>query len=157
MKNFLAALLVAWCLTSCVVFAEAPRFWNGDKNYPLVCEDSQSAWYLNKNSVAVKINDPPFFIITAQVVTMSGSDTYEFFFDEDDIDMRVFDKAISDWRPLNPSELTAKNQYAMYVGEAVFYITQGRKFYGNYLWKAKVDGKTYKIDRFTDEIYRDWR
>ena len=157
MKNFLATLLVAWWLTSCVVFAEAPRFWNGDKNYPLIWENSQVAWYLNKNSVTVKINDPPFFIITAQVVTTNDSETYEFFFDEDDIDMRVFDKAIADWQPLNPSEVTAANQHVIYAGEAVFYVTQGRKFYGNYLWKAEVDGKTYNFDRFTDEIYRDWR
>ena len=45
----------------------------------------------------------------------------------------------------------------MYVGEAVFYVAQGRKFYGNYLWKAAVDGKINYVDEFNDALYQDWR
>lgn len=134
MKKFLAVLLMTWCLTTSVAFAEFAPFLNGNKNYPLIWENSQTAWYLDKKSATIKVNDPPFFIITAQVLTAGGAETYEFFFDEDDVDMRVFDKAVADWRHLNPSEVTAENQQALYAGEAVFFITQGRKFYGNYLW-----------------------
>ena len=157
MKNFLATLLATWYLTTCVAFAEEnPRFWNGAKNYPCVWEDSQVAWYLDKNSIEVKINDPPYFIITAQTVTAHGNKTYEFFFDEDEPDMRFFDNTISDWRYLNPCELTAKEKYSMYIGEAVFYVVQGRKFYGNYLWKTEVNDKIDYIDEFNDKLYQDW-
>lgn len=158
MKNFLVALLAIWCLVNGVAFAEEnPRFWNGDKNYPLVWEDSQAAWYLDKNSIKVKVNDPPYFIITAQIVTTSGTETYEFFFDEEEPDMRVFDKAVADWRYLNPCELTPKEKYPMYIGEAVFYVVQGRKFYGNYLWKTETNGKINYDDEFNDKLYQNWR
>lgn len=158
MKNFLAALLATWCLATCVAFAEEnPHFWNGDKNYPLVWEDSQEVWYLDKNSIKVKVNDPPYFIITAQILTTSGTKTYEFFFDEDEPDMRVFDEAVADWRYLNPREFTAKEKYSMYIGEAVFYVGQGRKLYGNYLWKTETDGKINYIDEFSDKLYQNWR
>lgn len=158
MKNFLAILLATWWLMTSIAFAdELPRFWNGDKNYPLVWENSGAAHYLDKNSIKVTINDPPYFIITAQTVTTSGRENYEFFFDEDEPDMRVFDRAVADWRYLNPCESTSTEKFPMYIGEAVFYVVQGRKFYGNYLWKTEVDGKINYADAFKDEIYREWR
>ena len=158
MKNFCAVILAALCLFNSVVFAaEVPQFLNGDKNYPCVWNDSQAAWYLDKNSIKFKVNDPPYFIITAQVVTASGTESYEFFFDEDETDMRVFDKAAADWRYLNPCEIAAEEKFSMYIGEAVFYIAQGRKFYGNYLWKTLTNGKVSYSDEFNDALYKNWR
>lgn len=158
MRNFLAALFATWWLVTSVAFAnEHQHFWNDDKNCPLVWEDSQSAWYLDKNSIKVKVSDAPFFIITAQIITPSGTETYEFFFDEDAPDMRFFDKSVADWRYLNPGEVAANEEYLMYVGEAVFYVVQGQKFYGNYLWKTETNGKFNYVDKFNDEIYQGWR
>ena len=156
MKNFFATLFAAWFMATSFAAAESPTFWQGNKNFLRVYENAQRAWYLDKNSISVKVNDPPFYIITAQIVTADGSETCEFFFAEDDIDMRIFDKSISDWRHLNPCDITAQEQYAMYIGEAVFYVTQRRKFYGNYLWKTQVDGKTQYLDKFNDAAYQDW-
>lgn len=155
MKKFFATFLALW-LMSGIAFAETSRFWNGDKNYPLVWEDT-AAWYLDKNSLNVKVNDPPYFIITARTLTANGTATCEFFFDEDEPDMRIFDQNIGDWQYLNPCDVTAEKKYLMYVGEAVFYVAQGRKFYGNYLWKAAVDGKINYVDEFNDALYQDWR
>ena len=158
MKKFLLALLAAWCPVTTVAWADSPaRFWLDDKNYPLVLKDSQPARYLDKNSIKVKVNDPPFFIITAQTVTADGIETYEFFFDEDEPDMRLFDKTAADWRYLNPSDIAPEEKISMYVGEAVFYVLHGRKFYGNYLWKAEIDDKVVYADEFAEFIYKDWR
>ena len=157
MRNFLASFLVTWWLaTSVVLAAEYPRFWLGDRNYPLVWEDSQKAWYLDKNSIKMTVNDAPYFIITAQALTANGTETYEFFFDEDEPDMRVFDKTIADWQYLNPSDAT-NEKYLIYIGEAVFYVAQGRKFYGNYLWKTEVNDKFDYTDKFSEELYQSWR
>lgn len=153
MKNFLACVVAMWCLVTSVASAEVEPYLHGDKNFPLVWENSQAAWYLDKNSVTVKVNDPPFFIVSAKVVTAGGAETCEVFFDEDDVDMRIFDNSTKDWLHLNPSEVTAENQQAMCIGEAIFYVTQGRKFYGNYLWKSD---KEY-LDVFSDEFYENLR
>lgn len=152
MKNFLATLLVTWCLAANIALAELPPFFNGDKNFPLVLENSQAARYLDKNSVTVEVNDPPFFIITAKILTAGGNETCKFFFDENDVDMRIFFDADDDWKHLNPSDIAAEKNF-MYVGEAIFFVAQGRKFYGNYLWKAD---KKY-LDVFRDEFYENLR
>ena len=158
MKKIFAVVLVTWCLTTAVAFAaEAPRFWNGDTSYPLVWEDSQAACYLDKNSITMKVNDAPYYIITAKIVTTNGTQSYDFFYDEDDADMRIFDRAVADWRYLNPCEVTAEEKPSMYIGEAVFYVSQGRKFYGNYLWKTTVNDKIDYIDEFNDGIYNGLR
>ena len=147
---------MAWCLIFTVAgAAETPQFLNGNKKYPLVWDDSQESWYLDKSSIKIKVNDAPFFIITAQILMANGNETYEFFFDEEEADMRIFDRAVSDWRYLNPSDDTSK-KYLMYIGEAVFYVSQGRKFYGNYLWKKKIDDKIIYTNEFADEIYNGW-
>lgn len=150
MKNFFATLLVTWCFAANVTFAQPPPFFNGDKNFPFV-ENSQTA-YLDKNSVTVEVNDPPFFIITAKILTADGNETYKFFFDENDVDMRIFFDAEDDWKHLNPCDVAAEKNF-MYVGEAIFFVAQGRKFYGNYLWKAD---KNY-LDVFRDEFYKNLR
>jgi len=156
-KNFLAAFLATCCLTTSVAFAEAQDFLNGDKNFPLIRKNSAATWYLDKNSITVKVNDPPFFIVTAKALTNGGTETFEFFFDENEADMRVFDKTLADWRYLNPCDGTADEKFPVYVGEAVFYVWQGRKFYGNYLWKTEVDGKINFTDEFDDSFYKDLR
>ena len=155
MGKISATILLAWFLMTGVVSAgDSPGFYNDDKNYPLVWENTESVWYLNKNSIKVRVSDPPFFIINAQIVTSNGMETHEFFFDEDEPDMLVFDKTIADWRYLNPCNITDKDNYLVYVGEAIFYVSQGRKLYGNYLWKTETDDKISYADKFEDAMYQ---
>ncbi|MBE8951203.1 MAG: hypothetical protein SR3Q1_11535 [Quinella sp. 3Q1] len=173
MKKFFSTLLLAWCFTASVAFAYGyPRFWKGDTNYPLVDGRQSIAWYLDKNSIKIKFNDPPYYIITAQTIVINDSDyspgnekysndkeisstmDYEFFYDEEELDMRIGDLTISNWRYLRAHEAsTAESYHPMSVGEAVFYIATGRKFYGNYLWKT---GDKY-FDEFEDVFYKDLR
>ena len=146
-----ALILLFFVVANVAHAAKAPSFLNGDKNYPLVWEDSQAAHYLDKSSVKVIVNDEPFFIITAQIVTSGGTETYKFFFDESEPDMRIFDNAVADWRYPDPSK---NADYRVYIGEVVFFLTCGRKLYGNYLWKAQDGGKTVYIDKFNDALYQ---
>ena len=192
MKKFLAILLLTWCFTASVASAyaiEFPRFWNDDKNYPLIWHDSGiRAGYLNKNSIQIKVNDPPYYIITAQIVIVGkdynstdstqfsdeetfgaasywasheplGVSSCEFFYDEEEPDMRVKYQT-DNWHYVgfNNSGSTILGRM-LHVGEAVFYISQGRKFYGNYLSKYKdYNSKDYHYyDRFEDKFYSDLR
>ena len=187
MKKFLAALLATWCLAASVAFAgHYPRFWKGDTNYPLVWGRRSEAVYLDKNSVTVKLNAPPYYIITARTVSIYPSDyteeikysndkdprspndfdSYEFFYDEDEADMRVGDSSISNWMYLRPQDGDAMRGRRTYIGEAVFYVATGRKFYGNYLWKAistaggvlkDEQGNDKYWDMFDDKWYEDLR
>ena len=129
-----------------------PRFWKGDTNYPLVYGKKDYAFYLDKNSIKIKLNDPPYYIITARTITVysyrdyapgnekysndreaTGTDSYELFYDEKEMDMRVKDSKTSVWRYLRPQSDYIMQGQSMYVGEAVFYVVTRRKFYGNYL------------------------
>lgn len=190
MKKFFAILLLA-CLTMSIVFAypkEFSPFLNGDRNYPLLYKDSGRAVYLDKSSIQVKLNDPPYYIITAQIVIVGedynytdstqfsdektfgaasywaskeplGISSCEFFYDEEEPDMRVKYQT-DNWQYMgfNNSGATILGRM-LYVGEAVFYISQGRKFYGNYLkkYKDRESGDYHYYDRFEDEFYSDLR
>lgn len=183
MKKFFATLLVTWYLATSVVFAVGyPRFWKGDTNYPLVYARTtafkRSAVYLDKNSVKVKIRDLPYYIITANAICIdyppparpnntenieieelnpirNYTFTYKFFYDEDEIDMREGDKIFSDSQYLRPSGGSMVNIQSMFVGEAIFYVATGKKFYGNYLWKSEY--KDRYEDIFKDNYYEDLR
>ena len=175
MKKFLSALLVTWYLAASVAFAVGyPRFWKGDTNYPLVWGKQGTAWYLDKKSVKIKLNDSPYYVITARTIAVSHSDyspgnekysndkdagstlDYEFFYDEDEADMRIGYN--SNWRYLRPNGSNVESGMAMYVGEAVFFVATGCKFYGNYLWKYEgYKGKIDYLDPFKDDYYKDLR
>ena len=191
MKKFLTVLLCTWSLMASIAFAYGyPRFWKGDTNYPCVWGRRGEAVYLNKSSIEFKLNAPPYYIITAQTISIYPSDyspgnekysndrepgspkdihLYEFFFDEDGMDMREKRSAVSNgnWMHLMPQSGDAMRGRRLYIGEAVFYVAVGRKFYGNYLWKAidDITGEIYKDeqgndkywDMFSDEFYTDLR
>lgn len=179
MKKFLAALLVAWTFATSVAFAVGyPRFWKGDTNYPFVWGHQGTAWYLDKNSVKIKRIDSPYYIITAEIISVSHSDYspdeekysndkeasskhhLEFFYDEDEPDMRIYYGSKVNWGYLRPQGSNAESGIWMYVGEAVFYVATGKKFYGNYLWKSEykdAQGNNEYRDIFKDEIYKDLR
>lgn len=175
MKTFFAVLLVTWSFAASVAFADDyPRFWRGNKNYPMVWAHMGTAFYLDKSSVKVKLSEPPYYIITAVTIPVSNSGvtpdhprynkdekpgsllSYEFFYDEDEADMRSGYN--SNWRYLRPQGSNAESGMTMYVGEAVFYVATGRKFYGNYVWKhISYNGETDYWDLFKDNYYKDLR
>lgn len=183
MKKILAITLLTWFVSVSTVFAYGyPRFWKGDKNFPLIFGKQGIAWYLDKKSITVKVNDPPYYIITGKIFyigdsdyspdnelysndkEISGTEDYEFFFDEEEFDMRVGDYSIKNWRYLKPSGMYFESGRPMAVGEAVFYVSQGRKFYGNFLWKdlssINADYRNDKVayfDIYSDDFYKDLR
>ena len=189
MKKFWAIFLLTWCFTTSVVFAYGyPRFWKGDTNYPLVWGRRGEAVYLDKSSIKINLNDSPYYIITVQTISVYPSDyspgnelysndkeagstmDYEFFYDEEEMDMREKHSAVSNgnWMYLRPQDGDAMRGRRIYIGEAIFYVATGRKFYGNYLWKAIGTGaglEAYKDeqgndkywDMFSDATYKDLR
>lgn len=177
MKTFFAVLLVTWSFAASIAFAYGyPRFWKGDTNYPFVWGHQGTAWYLDKKSIKIKKSDPPYHIITAQIISVGHSDyspgeekygndkeatgnyPLEFFYDEDEMDMRIYYGSKVNWRYLRPLGSNAESGVWMYVGEAVFYVATGRKFYGNYVWKhISYNGKTDYLDPFKDNYYEDLR
>ena len=187
-----------------------PLYWKGNKNFPLVYGFKGRASYLDKNSIEIKVNEPPFYIIFARVLSVSHADTfnddvwlhgdryfdkkedleyrasyilykrgskaayeddYEFFYDEEMLDMRVRSRSNdsenknfewSEWWVILPYLYSNADglRWATF-GESIFYVTQRRKFYGDYLWKdiLKVKAENYNEnnarydDFFVDGIY----
>ena len=176
LRCFIASLLVAFiCALTSVAFAYYPRFWKGDTNYPHIWGHMGAAFYLDKSSIKVKINKPPYYIITAQVIVVLDSDypgerrysndkeayknySHEYFYDEDEMDMREYNPSKDTWHYLGPTYSNAESGRSMAVGEAVFYVAMSRKFYGNYLWKDTdyLDEVKY-WDMFADSFYKDLR
>ena len=130
MKRILAATFIFLAAMSTIQISHAEEystFWksstvkfqnylHGDKNYPLIFARYDSAWYLDKNSIKVEVNDPPYYIIsanTAFVLLDSKSSYYEnnpsalerdknlnsyrFFYNEDETEMRLDNKS-SNWK-----------------------------------------------------------
>ena len=157
-----------------ITFADDyPLFWRGNKNYPIVFGHTGTAFYLDKSSINIELNAPPYYIITAVTVNVLNSgvspdhpkynkdetprDTrsYKFFYDEDEMDMREKYSPTTEWRYMRPQGINAESGFFMWVGEAVFYVATGRKFYGNYLWKD-VDSRTnetHKDEQGKDRYY----
>lgn len=157
-----------------IAFADDyPLFWRDNKNYPIVFGHTGTAFYLDKTSINIELNAPPYYIITAVTVNVSNSgvspdhpkynkdetprDTrsYKFFYDEKEINMREKYSPTFDWRYLRPQGCNAESGFFMWVGEAVFYVATGRKFYGNYLWKAYsgIEDKPCKDEQGNDRYY----
>ena len=173
-KKFFAAVFVTWFFAVSVARADDyPIFWRGNKDYPLVFGHTGTAFYLNKKSIKIELNAPPYYIITAATVNVSNSgvtpdhpkyNKYEdpsnvmnckFFYDEAEMDMREGDISKSSWRYLRPQGINAESGFFLWLGEAVFYVATGRKFYGNYLWKdMDYAGKVYKNEQ-GEARYRD--
>ena len=176
MKKIFALILIFWCVVTSVAFAKYPLHWNDDKNFPLVWGHHGMADYLDKNSIEIKLNDPPFYIISFKILEVSNADLteeqlreynqiqeicyskygYEFFYDEEERDMRsrtrfyYEDKGWSEW---NDWHFVRPYVYGMSdglrftsYGEMAFYVVHRRKFYGNYLWKVIMHVDARKYD-----------
>lgn len=167
-----------------------PNYWQDNKNYPLVFARNGIAWYLDKNSIQIEVDDPPYYIIKANTILspISSSayspnpeldkiNSYRFFYDESTMDMRLDSKS-DNWELFFSTESNINDWIYIYpplnwglsgcrpvcVGEAVFYVSQGRKFYGDFLWNplffdsgVEYVGTDYKpeyVDVFRDGFYK---
>ena len=76
-KSQKKALFLAFCLWfGFAPLAEAgdyyPDYWQ-DKNCILIWGHQGIAWYLDKKSIKVKTSDPPYYIITVTLHTVSDA------------------------------------------------------------------------------------
>ena len=171
-----------------------PKYLNDDKNYILIFAHSGDAWYLDKTSIKIEVEDPPYYVISANTIfvrldeelsanyhssnkeLLNKLNSYTFFYDEEEVDMRLRNTPACNW-DIFFGEADANGWHVLYpplnwgmrgtrpdcVGEAVFYIALGRKFYGNFLWNPLFFDRgvyymndNYKpeyLDIFNDKFY----
>ena len=82
---------------------------------------------------------------------MSGTGTFYIYYDEANTQMYECNSTMSNRRYLKPTGSNAESGCPMYVGEAAYYVSQGKKFYGAYTWKDDYLNKY--IDIFSDDFY----
>ena len=148
--------------------ANYPPHWKEDKNFPLVFGKQGMAWYLDKSSIIIKTVDPPYYVIAAKVIYVDffnpnspnygkkagSSEELEFFYDEEEYDMKI-KNSDSDWFSLRPIRSYAEGgRSQIAIGEALFYIYQKRKFYGDFKWLDPNDKENLSyFEEFPDEFY----
>ena len=92
-----------------------PNYLIDDKNYILVFANSGDAWYLDKNSIKIEVEDPPYYVITAKTIfvrpdeelsadyhssnkePLNKLNSYTFFYDEEEVDMRLRNTPDCNW------------------------------------------------------------
>lgn len=130
------------------------------ENYPCIWRHQELAWHLDKHSVYVELDAPPQYILRILVLSAPqvhnndivprSIDLYRLRYDEDEGKMFVENSA-GDWRYMPPDGSSAESGKAMYIGEAAFYITYGRRFYGaSPKWNQNLNAY---FDVFDDAFY----
>lgn len=162
MKKIFALTLIFLCLSITTTFAYEnpyPLYWNDDKNFPIIWGRMGRAIYLDKSSIKVNLNDPPFYIISGSWVWGPGKEELEdetrniankkayleyknnlqigfgikFFYDEKEKDMR-YASGVNKWIYVRHG-ISYTHEGSLYLGEAIFYVAIRKKFYGGYLGK----------------------
>ena len=110
-----------------------PYLW-GDTNFPLVWICHEWAWYLDESSIYVEMEAPPQYILRVIAIkqTFLHYDdspprtirSHRFLYDEDEGKMYDWNPRMKNWHYMMPE----KND-DIYMGEAVFYLVYGEKFY----------------------------
>ena len=142
------------CLSIPTTFAF--KYWNGDKNCPIIWSRFGVDIYLDKSSIKVELNDPPFYIIYAKF-TRGG---LRFFYDEKEKDMR-YASGVNKWEYVRPHGVSSTHTRFLYMGEAIFYLALRKKFYGSYLVKElllydqtlEMDEEENYFPMFSDSFY----
>jgi hypothetical protein len=162
--------LVAWMMAS-VAFANYPEYLNGDRNFILCDGHMGTAWYVDRSSLDVQEYAPPQYIIAVKVVsarsatgdeeafyehdgagTITGTETYRFFYNWDRREMYVDRDGTSNWRYLDPWGAWASTGIVMPAGEIAFALAYHLKFYGTQSRYSEYSGTYYHP--FTDALYR---
>ncbi|MBR1397055.1 MAG: hypothetical protein IJ563_05935 [Selenomonadaceae bacterium] len=179
MKKFLAIMfLIMICAASVTYAANYPKYLNWDNNCQLIWTYSRNGLYLKRDSIIVEQLDKNNYVITADIVNVSypvDKDNYtdeqitfadnanehriipfRFKYDVKKIKMYVEDTVNNNkeknkikWKYLDPNKADSYSGYKTRIGEILFYITQGHKFYGGHTWKTQTEV-------FTDSFYSDF-
>ncbi len=138
------------------------RFLWDDENYPRIWAHGVDAWYLDKSSVHVEMEEPPQYILRVFImrtpqfhyndILPSRILSCRFLYDEDEEKMYIGSRTQEDdWRYMPPDGDNAKSGLSMWVGEAAFYLAYGERFYGaSQKWHH---GLNKYFDVFNDAFY----
>lgn len=117
------------------------------KNFPFVnAREKDYAFYIDKSSIKVKLKAPPFYIISTKIKVVDENLTAyyepetEFFYDEENLEMlnrRELPEESWRWRYSTPYSYNEVE-----IGEAIYYLSQGKNFtgiiYGKRLFGMKI-------------------
>lgn len=111
------------------------RYLRDDKNYPLVWISQEWAWYLDKGSIYVEMEESSQCILRVLVLDMTflhyddslprSMHSYRVRYNKDEGKMYEWNFNAEEWRYLPPD----RSNTSLYVGEAAFYLVYGEKFY----------------------------
>lgn len=163
---------LAILMVSSVAFANYPRFLNGDENYILVDGHMGIAWYLDRSSIDVLAEDPPGYFIEVTVVTAKSAidderdfyerggagkiietEQYNYLYNRETMVMCVHNREAQKWVEIDPWGPWAQTGIRMPAGEMAYYLTYGKKFYGQSERYSPSLGKYYTP--FSDGFYDD--
>lgn len=143
------ALLIAW---SGSVFADYPRYLNGDPNCIIIAGHQGTAWYVKKNSVRSLEESGPIAKLSIEVlavpnaydgnVNYSSINTYEFYYDastDTSVQMGMnpqkvmgyFNRSRGEFVYVNPHASMAEVRITLPAGEMAYAIKYKKKFYGD--------------------------
>ena len=120
-----------------------------------------TAWYLDKSSVLVEIDDPPAYVITYQlfparydletgeIIRVYEALQEKYLYNVKEHEMRKFNGTEWDYIPPIGSLAETGNEFS---GEMAFYIAFGKKFYGGRQWIDRSTGEM-RNPNFGEEIY----
>jgi hypothetical protein len=124
--------------------AAAPIYLNGDANYVRIDSHYDTAYYLDRSSVAVDEYNPPTYRLSANVyvvpnaaqgsTTVSVVRTLQFGYDISDRNhwQMYWSQPSSDsWNYIEPRYVYAMNGIVLPAGEMSFYIAYNMRFYGS--------------------------
>lgn len=140
---------------------ERHRYLWDDENYPCIWARQGWAEHLDKSSVYIVMESPPQCILVALVlrapmfhnndIMAGGVHSYKFLYDEEEEKMYEWRERAQEWMYLPPVGGGTIERSLRSVGEAVFYLAYGERFYGaSPKWDAKIK---QSVDVFGDVFY----
>ena len=141
---------------------EYPQYYNGNHNIPLIWGHMDTGWFLDRTSIVCEEYNPPCYTLAANVIVVNNANqgntdiykvhTIRLFYNYNDLKMYVDrNPNASDWRYLKPTGSNAESGMPMYMGEAMFYVSYGKRFYGSRKWYNSFLKK--HIEVFSDKFY----
>lgn len=142
------------------VFADYPRYLNGDPNCIIVAGHHGIGWYIKKNSVRTVNEEGPISRLTIEVLTVPDAydgkveytsiNTYAFYYDAStgtsiDMGMRpqkvmgCFDRSKGEFVYVDPKASMAEIRISLPAGEMAYAIKYKKKFYGTGIYTFGQD------------------
>ena len=139
-----------------------PQYLWDDENYPRVWTQMDDAFYLDKSSINIEMEDPPRYILRALILSTPLLHNHKdimplsikverLLYDEEEEKMYAWWWQDMQWHYMPPDGCNAESGRGMRVGEAAFYLAYGEKFYGAApIWHRRLN-KYWDV--FQDEFY----